>query len=108
MKTFFRVCMKWLFVVVIPFGLTAVVLGNYYYNGWLGFGKFLFELLILAVAWLNAIFYLTMMRKTKLLPKVTVDFIPIFGIAFGVDGSFSHYNKWVLVLPFVAIEFHKK
>ena len=106
MKTFFRVCIKWLFVVVIPFGLTAVILGNYYYNGWLGFGKFLFESVILIISWLNAI--LTMMRKTKLLPKITTEFIPVFGFAFGVDGSFSHYNKWVLVLPFVAIEFHKK
>ncbi len=105
MKTFFKSLLKWLFTVIIPFGMTSLIIMNYYYNGWLGSMKALVEVVLLIIVWLNALFYVTMMRSTKLLPAVSFEKTPVIGLAMGTNGAKGRYKKWIILIPFVCIEF---
>ena len=52
---------------------------------------------------------MTILAKTKMLPKLNVEFIPIIGVAFGVDPNSSHKEmSWLLLLPFISFEFRVK
>ena len=48
--------------------------------------------------------YLGWMSSTNILPKVSGQFLPVFGFAIAHD----KWDKWVLILPFYTIEFKRK
>ena len=48
--------------------------------------------------------YLGWMSKTSIVPKVSVQFLPVFGFAIAYD----NIDKWILILPFCSIEFKRK
>ncbi len=51
----------------------------------------------------NATMYLAFMSKIKMVPKITVEFVPIFGFAFGVDTD-NRRTSVLLLLPFISFE----
>ena len=50
------------------------------------------------------------MSKTKILPTITGQFMPIvgLGIAFDQDSTYDGGYKWIVILPFYSIEFKRK
>jgi hypothetical protein len=45
------------------------------------------------------------MSKTNILPKITVDVLPVIGLAIAYD---KNPMKWIIILPFLTIEFKTK
>lgn len=108
MKNFIKSIIKILYVIVIPilyawsayYAVTTYDLATIY----------IITLLFIGVAVaLNSVVYMTILAKTKMLPKLNVEFIPIIGVAFGVDPNSSHKEmSWLLLLPFISFEFRVK
>ena len=108
MKNLIKSFIKVLYVIVIPimyawsayYAVTTYDLGTAY----------IITLLLVGVAVaLNSVVYMSILAKTKMLPKLQVEFIPIIGVAFGVDPNSSHKEmSWSLLLPFISFEFRVK
>ena len=46
------------------------------------------------------------MSRVRMLPKITVELVPIFGFAFGIDpNNTANKISWLLLIPFVSFEF---
>lgn len=108
MKNFIKSIIKILYVIVIPilyawsayYAVTTYDLATIYIITLLFIG---------VVVALNSVVYMTILAKTKMLPKLNVEFIPIIGVAFGVDPNSSHKEmSWLLLLPFISFEFRVK
>ena len=109
MKNFFKSIIKILFVVIIPIGFICGVykLLNTYdtYNTGIMFALILVGIAVMT----NAIMFVTYMSKVRMLPKATIEILPIFGFAFGVDPNRNNGEiNWILLLPFISIEFTSK
>ena len=48
--------------------------------------------------------YLVFMSKVKMLPKATVDIVPIFGFAFGVDPH-ENPDRDILVIAYTVCKY---
>ena len=108
MKHLFRSVLKTLFVVVLPilFIIGAYMILTMYETS----AVILITLLLVGIAVVaNSVVYLVFMSKVRMLPKASIEVVPIFGFAFGVD---PHHKvdeiSWLLLLPFVSIEFRSK
>ena len=53
----------------------------------------------------NSVMYLVFLSSTRMLPKCKVEIIPIFGLAFGIDPDQKNRVTWLLLLPFISLEF---
>ena len=105
MKNIFRATIKILFVVVIPVIVSALVIKfflNYQGDTWMGDPIVGLAALGIVVVWANALFYSVFLASTKVLPKITVQTVPMFGFAIGVDQAAW---SWIVLIPFVSIEF---
>jgi hypothetical protein len=104
MKSFVRSLVKILYVVVLPL---AFVIGTYNFVTNYDVDTFMLTLITLVgvVVVANSVMYLVFMQKIKMFPNVKVEFIPIFGFAFGVDPDINHRVSWLLLIPFVSFEF---
>lgn len=107
MKNLFKASIKLLFVVILPIlsTISVVYLLRYgsTFNG--GVIDWVLPILILLITYINAFFYLGMMSRTKLLPKVSFQFMPVLGLAIAFD---KNPMMLIIILPFVTIEFKKQ
>lgn len=102
LKSFTRSLIKLLFVVILP------VVGTY------GFVMAIPHLSIASGVMLgsvvlglygNAICWTVFMDKTRMLPKVTHNFVPVFGFAIGLDYTIEEpETSWIVLLPFNTFE----
>jgi len=108
MKNFFRSLIKILYVVILP--IAFIVSASYVVSNYEVTTTLLVVLVLLGTCIVaNAVMYLVFMSRVKMLPKVHVDLIPIFGFAFGVDPHDSDDTiSWILLIPFVSFEFRSK
>ena len=107
MKKIFRAIIKILFVVVIPVIVSALVIKfflNYQGESWIGDPIVGLAVLGIVVVWANALFYPVFLAKTKVLPKITVNTVPMIGFAIGADSARDPWS-WIILIPFVSIEF---
>tara|TARA_Y100000768_G_C23981979_1_gene686404 strand:+ start:2090 stop:2449 length:360 start_codon:yes stop_codon:yes gene_type:complete len=107
MKKIFRAIIKILFVVVIPVIVSALVIKfflNYQGENWIGDPIVGLAVLGIVVVWANALFYSVFLAKTKVLPKITVNTVPMVGFAIGADSARDPWS-WIILIPFVSIEF---
>ncbi len=107
MKKIFRAIIKILFVVVIPVIVSALVIKfflNYQGESWIGDPIVGLAVLGIVVVWANALFYSVFLAKTKVLPKITVNTVPMIGFAIGADSARDPWS-WIILIPFVSIEF---
>ena len=88
MKNLIKVSIKLLFVVILPIIITISVVYLLKDSSAINGG---------AVSWVLAI-------TTLLIPKVSGQFLPVFGFAIAYD----NYDKWILIVPFYTIEFQRK
>ena len=105
MKNLFKSLIKIMYVVVLPI---AFIIASYHIiaNFDVSAGILMAMLLIGICIVANAVMYLVFMSRVKMLPKVYVELLPIFGFAFGVDPSDDEGNMtWILLIPFVSFEF---
>jgi uncharacterized membrane protein HdeD (DUF308 family) len=105
MKKLFKSLIKIIYVVVLPI---AFILASYYLiENYDVSASILMAMLLIGICIVaNAVMYLVFMSKVKMLPKIYVEILPIFGFAFGVDPSDNDDNMtWVLLIPFVSFEF---
>ena len=108
MQNIFKSLIKIIYVVILP--IAFIVSSYFILNKFeVSTGLLVGITLIGAALIANAVMYLVFMSKVKMLPKATIDIVPIFGFAFGVD---PHDNpdkiSWLLLIPFVSIEFTSK
>jgi len=63
--------------------------------------------ILVGLCYLNALFYYSSMSKTKILPSISAEFMP--GIAIGIilDRNIKGH-KWMVVLPFIVMEFQRR
>lgn len=104
MKSFIKSVIKILFVVILPLAFvigTYNLVTNYEVSTLMLFLVTLLGVIIVA----NSVMYLVFMEKIRMFPNVSVEFIPIFGFAFGVDPNIKHRVSWLLLIPFVSFEF---
>ena len=107
MKKIFRAIIKILFVVVIPVIVSALVIKfflNYQGESWIGDPIVGLAVLGIVVVWANALFYSVFLAKTKVLPKIIVNKVPMIGFAIGADSARDPWS-WIILIPFVSIEF---
>ena len=109
MKKLFKYIIKLLFVIILPLVMciTAVTLmvqspkTDLIVNDFPLFSVLVGILLLLSL--INAVFYATVMSKTRLLPDIDFEIIPVMGFAVGYE-----YNRLkpvvLILLPFIAIE----
>ncbi len=108
MKNLVRSLVKILFVVILPI---AFIIGAYkILTMYESSALVILTLVLVGLAVVaNSIMYLVFMSKIRMLPKASIEVVPIFGFAFGVD---PHHKvdeiSWLLLLPFVSIEFRSK
>ena len=106
MKNLIKVSIKLLFVVILPILITISVVyllkDSSAFNG--GVVSWVLAITLLVCIYGNAIMYLGWMSKTSIVPKVTLQFLPVFGFAIAYD----NIDKWILILPFSSIEFKRK
>ena len=63
-------------------------------------------ILLVGIAFLNAVFYHSFMTKTKILPSISLEFMP--GIAMGIILDRQNKgHKWMVVLPFIVMEIQR-
>jgi len=105
LKSFTRSFVKILFVVIFP--ISFIYLCFHLLNTYGGSTGLIVSLLLLgACVLINSLMYLVFMSKVKMLPKVTVEVVPIFGFAFGIDPNNNDKKiSWLLLIPFVSFEF---
>ena len=106
MKKIFRAIIKILFVVVIPVIVSALVIKfflNYQGESWIGDPTVGLAVLGIVVVWANALFYSVFLAKTKVLPKIIVNKVPMIGFAIGADSARDPWS-WIILIPFVSIE----
>lgn len=104
MKNLIQSLIKILYVVILPcLGTGSIVYYLYAYDytaPLLGA-----SLLLLFCVWFNAFFYMRKLSQTRMFPSVKVEVMPIVGFAIGID---LQRAQWILVLPFVCIDFNSK
>ena len=84
MQNIFRSLIKIIYVVILP--IAFIVSSYFILNKFeVSTGLLVGITLIGAALIANAVMYLVFMSKVKMLPKATIDIVPIFGFAFGVD-----------------------
>jgi len=107
MKNLFKLSIKLLFVVILPLASTISVVYLLRYGSTFNGGviDWVLPILLVLISYLNAFFYLGMMSKTNILPKVSFDFIPVIGLAIAYD---KNPVKIIIILPFLTIEFKRK
>ena len=106
MKNLIKVSIKLLFVVILPVIITISVVyllkDSSAING--GAVSWVLAMTTLLIVYANAFMYLGWMSSTNILPKVTGQFLPVFGFAMAYD----NHDKWILIVPFYTIEFQRK
>lgn len=105
METLVKSLVKWLFTIILPSVVTIFIATLYIWNGWLGWSSFVVWLSVLVVVWLNALLYTAMMRSTSLLPKVSVNRVPVCGFAMGIDRVSAKNFSYIILFPFFTVEF---
>ena len=107
MKNLTKVFIKLLFVVILPILITISVVyllkDGSAFNG--GVVSWVLPMLVLIITYMNAFFYMGWMSKTNILPKITLDVLPVIGLAIAYD---KNPMKWIIILPFLTIEFKTK
>ena len=105
LKSITRSFVKILFVVIFP--ISFIYLCFHVVNTYGGSTELIVSLLLLGVCVLfNSIMYLVFMSRVRMLPKITVELVPIFGFAFGIDpNNTANKISWLLLIPFVSFEF---
>ena len=98
MKNFFKSIIKILFVVIIPIGFICGVYKLLHTYDTYNTG-IMFALILVGIAVMtNAIMFVTYMSKVRMLPKATIEILPIFGFAFGVDPNRNNGEiNWILL-----------
>ena len=106
MKNLIKVSIKLLFVVMLPILITISVVYLLKEGSTLNGGviSWVLSMTLLLIVYANAFMYLGWMSSTNILPKVSGQFLPVFGFAIAHD----KWDKWVLILPFYTIEFKRK
>ena len=104
MKNLIRSLIKIIYVVVLPL---LFILGTYHYvtNYTVSTGILLIITLLGVAVVANSVAYLVFLSSTRMLPKCKVEIIPIFGLAFGIDPDQKDKVTWLLLLPFISLEF---
>ncbi len=102
MKYLFKYLIKLIFVAVLPFTMTVVLVNLVYYTPWspiliVAFG------IVTALTFINAIFYAIHMDRTYLLPRMRVNARP--GIGLDIEKVTRH---WELKLPFLTVIFQRR
>tara|TARA_B100000902_G_C27012625_1_gene765580 strand:- start:147 stop:506 length:360 start_codon:yes stop_codon:yes gene_type:complete len=114
MKTnYAKILVKAIFVLILPILSTVSVvycLREYGDSQIESYFPWILAGCVVLLTYVNAIFYLALMSKTKILPTITGQFMPIvgLGIAFDQDSSYDGGYKWIVILPFYSIEFKRK
>ena len=108
MKSIIKSIIKIVYVIVIPilYTFTAITVSTKYdISNTLIAGLIIGGVCVV----LNSVIYLAVLANVRMMPKITTEFIPIFGLAFGVDPT-SDKDKmtWLLLIPFVSFEFTVK
>jgi len=96
---------KWLYVIILPGVVTATAVYYFYTFGWNGWAILTLWIIALAIIWFNSLFFMMHMSKTNLLPKITATFAPVCGFAMGLDRYREAGYSWIILLPFISIEF---
>jgi len=102
LKSIIKSLIKMLFVVILPlvgtYGFVmAIPLLNLSLN-------ILAGSLLLGV-YANAICWVSFMSNTRMFPKVTHHFVPVFGFAIGLDYTLEKpETSWIVLLPFNTFE----
>ena len=106
MKNLIKVSIKLLFVVILPVIITISVVYLLKDSSALigGAVSWVLTITTMLIVYANAFMYLGWMSSTNILPKVSGQFLPVFGFAIAHD----KWDKWVLILPFYTIEFKRK
>jgi len=107
MKPLFRFLVKLLYVAVLPVSVLLAFI-NLLIGYELTIPFIVLGAIIVIITVFNAIFYTIHMKNTFLLPEVTVEFVPVFGIAIGAMKYGDSDYRWIILLPFCSIEFRSK
>lgn len=102
MKYLFKYLVKLIFVAVIPFGMTVVLVNLFYYSPWSPVLIAVFAILT-ALTFLNAVFYAIQMKRTYLLPKIKCQWNTGFGIYIR-----KVQFHWELDLPLLTLIFQRR
>ena len=101
MKKLMKSLIKVLFVIIMP--VTYIYIS---YN-WFMNDNFLIPglamILIGMLVTVNAAFYYSFMSNTKMLPNVSMEFHPLFGLAVALDRTYNK-NTLMIIIPFAVIE----
>lgn len=108
MKSIIKSIIKIVYVIVIPiiYTIAAIKISTEYdISNTLIAGLIIGGICVI----LNSVIYLAVLANVRMWPKITAEFIPIFGLAFGVDPT-SDKDKmtWLLLIPFISFEFTVK
>jgi len=104
MKNLLRKLIKVLYVVIVP--IMAIWSASWYY---VAMGPdshaFLVVCMVAVLACLSSFLCTIYMNKVKVLPKITLEFVPMLGFAIGIDDVSYKKKSVVMLLPFILIEF---
>jgi len=104
MKNTLKYLIKLLFVIILPLGVSIssiyLVINNLEETSIV----IIIALVILSILSIfNAFFYSAVLSKTRLLPEIDFEVVPVIGLAFGYDRN-RMKPLIVILLPFVVIE----
>ena len=105
LKSITRSFVKILFVVIFPISFIYLCFHLANTNG--ASTELIVGMILLGICVIfNSIMYLVFMSRVRMLPKITVELVPIFGFAFGIDpNNTANKISWLLLIPFVSFEF---
>ena len=99
--------LKIMMVIVLPIVIGYITVFEIILDPDMSWSVIILAVFFTIVSLLNALMYTVFMSQTKMFPRVDIDFVPMIGIAFGIDNR-DQYSSWIILLPFITIEFTKR
>lgn len=108
MKHTLKYLVKLLFVIILPLMVSiaaiTLLISNYSYTVPLfTVYEVAFIIILLVGTLFNAIFYSIVMSKTRLLPEIKIEYMPMIGLGVGVDLK-SRIPTLAIMAPLCVIE----
>ena len=108
MKHTLKYLVKLLFVIILPLMVSiaaiTLLISNYSYTVPLfTVYEVAFIIILLVGTLFNAIFYSIVMSKTRLLPEIKIEYMPMIGLGVGIDLK-SRIPTLAIMAPLCVIE----
>tara|TARA_R110001606_G_scaffold397831_1_gene575366 strand:- start:3394 stop:3711 length:318 start_codon:yes stop_codon:yes gene_type:complete len=105
MKKLFEYFTKLLFTIILPVSTILIIVLLNIRETPLALTLQILLAIALIISLLNALFFFNHMKTTHLIPKILVDFIPMFGVGISTDDD---PIALIIVIPFIAITIELK